>query len=152
MAHYLKISEYAVRDVKQTDAQIKDLAQAAGRISEVVDLITDIAEQTNLLALNSTIEAARAGHAGKGFTVVTPELKNLAHQSAKATEKSSAKPVAIKQQQTALQLQFARLVIPSSKLVKLRTQLLLQPKNRLLRHMKSLTTLSKLHQAHKVSQ
>jgi len=151
VAHYLEISLSAVRDVKQTDTQIIDLAQAACRISEVVDLITDIAEQTNLLAINATIEAARSGHAGKGFTVVTLELKNLATQLAKTTEKSLAKPVTIKQQQTALQLLFARLVIPSSKLVKLRTQLLLQPKNGLLRHLKSLKTLSKPHQAHKVS-
>ena len=61
-------------EVKQTDAQINKLAQAAGIISEVVDLITYIAEQTNLLALNETIEAVRAG---KGFTVVTSEVKTL---------------------------------------------------------------------------
>ena len=63
-----------MREVKQTDAQIKELAQAVGIISEVVDLITDIAEQTNLLAFNATIEAARAD---KGFTVVTSEVKIL---------------------------------------------------------------------------
>ena len=80
VAHYSEISVSAVRDVKQTDTQIKDLAQAVGRISEVFDLITDIAEQTNLLAFNATIEATRAGHAGKGFTIVTSELKNPANQ------------------------------------------------------------------------
>ncbi|MDE0994404.1 MAG: methyl-accepting chemotaxis protein [Rhodospirillales bacterium] len=80
VARYSEISVSTVRHVKQTDAQIKDLAQAAGRISKVFDLITDIAEQTNLLAFNATIEAARAGHAGKGFTVVTSELKNPANQ------------------------------------------------------------------------
>lgn len=62
------------------------MAQAAEQIGTVVSLINNIAEQTNLLALNATIEAARAGDAGKGFAVVASEVKNLARQTATATE------------------------------------------------------------------
>ena len=65
--------------------RITELTRAAGRIGDVVKLITDIAEQTNLLALNATIEAARAGEAGKGFAVVAQEVKALAAQTSKAT-------------------------------------------------------------------
>ncbi|MFX7540851.1 methyl-accepting chemotaxis protein, partial [Acinetobacter baumannii] len=61
------------------------LAQAANRIGDVVELINNIAGQTNLLALNATIEAARAGEAGRGFAVVASEVKALAEQTAKAT-------------------------------------------------------------------
>lgn len=70
----------------ETDAKIAGLAEAAQKIGEVISLIQDIAEQTNLLALNATIEAARAGESGKGFAVVASEVKELATQTAKATE------------------------------------------------------------------
>ena len=76
----------ATHNAETTNAQIGGLADAAQKIGDVVNLISDIAEQTNLLALNATIEAARAGDAGRGFAVVASEVKQLAEQTAKATD------------------------------------------------------------------
>jgi methyl-accepting chemotaxis protein len=81
-----RIAEEAVKQAEHTDQRINELLKAAGRIGDVVKLITAIAEQTNLLALNATIEAARAGESGRGFAVVASEVKALAAQTAKATE------------------------------------------------------------------
>jgi methyl-accepting chemotaxis protein len=81
-----RIADEAVKQAERTDGRINELQKAAGRIGDVVKLITAIAEQTNLLALNATIEAARAGESGRGFAVVASEVKALAAQTAKATE------------------------------------------------------------------
>jgi methyl-accepting chemotaxis protein len=85
-----RIAGEAVKQAERTDGRINELLKAAGRIGDVVKLITAIAEQTNLLALNATIEAARAGESGRGFAVVASEVKALAAQTAKATEEIGA--------------------------------------------------------------
>lgn len=90
-----KVTGDAVAQANNTNAGVRDLAQAAQRIGDVVKLISEIAAQTNLLALNATIEAARAGDAGRGFAVVASEVKELATQTSKATEEIAAQVAAI---------------------------------------------------------
>lgn len=94
------MSRRAVDDSQLAKLRISELAEATDRIGDITRLITDIAEQTNLLALNATIEAARAGNAGKGFAVVAAEVKNLANQTASATDEISSQ-VRLVQQETA---------------------------------------------------
>ncbi|MCC7396648.1 MAG: methyl-accepting chemotaxis protein [Planctomycetes bacterium] len=81
-----EIAGSAAQMAKLSNERIAELGQAASEIGRVIEVIQDIAEQTNLLALNATIEAARAGEAGKGFAVVASEVKALARQTAEATE------------------------------------------------------------------
>jgi methyl-accepting chemotaxis protein len=90
-----KIATFAVKVAETTTATVSKLGDSSTEIGQVIKVITSIAQQTNLLALNATIEAARAGEAGKGFAVVANEVKELAKETAKATEDISRKIAAI---------------------------------------------------------
>jgi methyl-accepting chemotaxis protein len=90
-----RVATSAVKVAERTNATVGKLGESSAEIGNVIKVITSIAQQTNLLALNATIEAARAGEAGKGFAVVANEVKELAKQTAKATEDISRKIEAI---------------------------------------------------------
>jgi methyl-accepting chemotaxis protein len=90
-----KIAANAVETAQAANTTVGKLGESSAEIGEIIKVITSIAQQTNLLALNATIEAARAGEAGKGFAVVANEVKELAKQTAKATEDISRKITAI---------------------------------------------------------
>ena len=90
------VAEGAVIEAGATSTKVEHLETVAGRIGEIVTLISDIAAKTNLLALNATIEAARAGDAGKGFAVVASEVKSLAAQTGRATEEITPQVTAIR--------------------------------------------------------
>lgn len=90
-----QVASGAVSQAEETNVQIGRLGESSAEIGRVIEVITSIAEQTNLLALNATIEAARAGEAGKGFAVVAGEVKELAKETAAATEEISAKVAGI---------------------------------------------------------
>ena len=92
-----QIAAAAVNEAARATETIRQLGESSVEIGNVLKLITSIAEQTNLLALNATIEAARAGDAGKGFAVVASEVKDLAQETARATEDIGARVTAIQQ-------------------------------------------------------
>ncbi|MCG2797214.1 MAG: methyl-accepting chemotaxis protein [Cellulomonas sp.] len=90
-AEAARVAGQAVSEAASTTQTVSRLGESSAQIGTVVGLITSIAEQTNLLALNATIEAARAGEAGKGFAVVASEVKDLAQETARATEEVAKK-------------------------------------------------------------
>jgi len=104
------IAQRAVDDVNATSQQMTGLNGSVQAIGEVVALINDIAAQTNLLALNATIEAARAGEAGKGFAVVANEVKNLANQTARATDDIARQVAAVQDSTKAMGLRIEEVV------------------------------------------
>ena len=119
VSHSSVVAERAVAGTQRTSATVQELAASAERIGNVVQLINTIAGQTNLLALNATIEAARAGEAGKGFAVVASEVKELATQTAKATDEISQQIASVQQatQQTVSAIQeIARTITEMSQI------------------------------------
>jgi methyl-accepting chemotaxis protein len=103
------VASEAVHTAQETSEAVRELDRASAEIDEIVKVITSIAEQTNLLALNATIEAARAGDAGKGFAVVATEVKELAQETARATDDITSKISAIQSTTTRATEAIARI-------------------------------------------
>ncbi|MBM1173746.1 methyl-accepting chemotaxis protein [Microvirga arabica] len=119
VAQSSQVADKAVQGTQRTSHTVQELAASADKIGNVVQLINTIAGQTNLLALNATIEAARAGEAGKGFAVVASEVKELATQTAKATDEISQQIGSVQQatQQTVAAIQeIARTITEMSQI------------------------------------
>ena len=108
-AQAAQVANESMSIAHDTSGQIAELGQASTEIGDVVRLITSIAEQTNLLALNATIEAARAGEMGKGFAVVASEVKDLAQETAKATEDITTRISAIQQRSAGASTAISRI-------------------------------------------
>jgi methyl-accepting chemotaxis protein len=109
--HSRGIAHQASQRAQQTSGLVEKLGSTSDRIGDVVKLISDIAEQTNLLALNATIEAARAGEAGKGFAVVASEVKSLASQTGKATDEIANQIAAVQDVSAQAALSIREIVV-----------------------------------------
>jgi methyl-accepting chemotaxis protein len=115
------IGSEAAKEASATNAIVARLGESSAEIGQVIKVITSIAQQTNLLALNATIEAARAGDAGRGFAVVANEVKDLARETAMATEQVSAKIEAIQNETSAAVSAIARIGMTIQRVTEIQT-------------------------------
>jgi hypothetical protein len=138
-----RVAKNAVSVAHSTNETVKKLGESSQEIGNVIKVITSIAQQTNLLALNATIEAARAGEAGKGFAVVANEVKELAKQTAKATEDIGRKIDAIQGDTKGAVKAIEEIRTSSTRSTTSPTASLRRSKNKLRQPMKSATALPK---------